>query len=412
MRALSARAIRVSLSTVASLALLAGLVACSQSSDSKGGLGNGSGSGSGAGSGSGSGAGPGSGAGAGSSGSKGPDVIVTDAGGGVEPLDAGCASHTEEAKFQPVHLVVLLDRSGSMAEMRDGQNSRTVKWDPVVTALKGFFDDPTTSGLSASMIMFPARTQAGGGGRPGGGFGGGGFNNTRCAVDDYTTPVVPITELPSPEFGAALDAATPPNGFGTPTYPALAGAIKFAQEQRVANPDTKFVILMVTDGEPAECGDENTIEAAAAEAAAVAGEIPTYVIGVGDALDNLNAIAQAGGTGSAILVAVEDPAKTQGDLTAAINQIRNKELSCNISLPLPPAGQVFDPSRVNVSFTPQDGEPEVLFYDQDCVAGGWRYNDPANPTQIALCESTCGAVTANQANQLNIILGCATAVPK
>jgi hypothetical protein len=404
MRAFSARFVRGSLFTAGGFALLAGLIACSQKDDSQegaisSGSGTGAAAGTGASGGTSSGTGSSSGSGSGSGTSAGGSITIGGSGGtgGVVP-DAGCASHTEAAKIQPVHLVILMDRSGSMVGADIGEDLQAVKWDPLVTALKGFFTDPTSSGLSASMIMFPAES----------GFG----NTTACAVEDYATAGVATTPLPSPAFGAALDMTTPPNGFGTPTYPALAGAIAYARAQEALTPDQKLVILMVTDGVPDECDDEgNTIEAAAAEAAAVAAEIPTYVIGVGDSLDNLNAIAEAGGTSAAILVSIDDPAKTQADITTAINQIRGKEIACNISLPVPTGGDMIDPFKVNVSFTPSTGVPEVLTYDQSCAAGGWRYDDPVNPTAIVLCETTCGAVTADQATELNIILGCATAVP-
>jgi hypothetical protein len=412
MRASSARYDRVSLFTASSLALLAGLylTACSQSSDEGGALSSGSGSGASTGSGASGGNGS-TGGGTGAVSSSGGSINI-DNGGGTDPgvIDSGCASHTEAAELQPVHLIFLMDRSGSMAGLGLGQEDlRPVKWDPVTTALKGFFADPSSSGLTASMIMFPQEGQP----TPGMGPGGGGFprNNTRCDVEAYSVASVAATLLPSPVFGDAL-AMTAPDGFGTPTYPALAGAIAYAQAQKAVTPGDKFVIVMVTDGVPDLCNDDNTLEAAAAAAAEVAAEIPTYVIGVGDELDNLNAIAQAGGTNEAILVAVNDPAKTQADLTAAINEIRGKEIACNITLPVPPAGEAIDPFKVNVSFTPSNGEPQVLTYDQTCATGGWRYDDPVNPTAIALCETTCGAVTADHAKELSIILGCATEVPK
>ncbi len=327
--------------------------------------------------------------------------------------DAGCASHTEAAEIQPVHLVFLMDRSGSMVGLPGDEDLKPVKWDPVLTALKGFFVDPTSSGLTASMIVFPAEGTApepdpdagpGPGPFPGGG---GGY---QCDVADYSSAGVAATPLPSPDFGAALDLTTP-DGLGTPTQPALAGAIAYAQAQKMAAPDHKLVIVMVTDGVPDGCMGNN-IATASAEAEAVAADIPTYVIGVGDELDNLNTIAQAGGTDAAILVAIDDPAKTQADLTTAINEIRGKEIACNISLPVPPTGEKVDPYKVNVSFTPSSGEPQVLTYDQTCMTGGWKYDDPNNPKAIELCETTCGAVTADQAKELSIILGCATEVPK
>jgi hypothetical protein len=415
MRAFSARFDRGSFFTAGSLALLAGvhLAACGQSADpGKGAISGGSGTGATTG----TGASGGTSSGSGSTSSSGGSISLD--GGAVSDsglTDAGCASHTEAAEIQPVHLVILMDRSASMVGADVMQDLQAVKWDPLITALKGFFVDPTSEGLTASMILFPAHVpepepdpDAGPG--PGGPFPG---RDTVCTVEDYSVANVAATALPNPAFGTLLDMETPPEGFGTPTYPALAGAIAYAQAQSLTAPDHKFVIVMVTDGVPSECMQQgNSINAAAAAAAEVAAEIPTYVIGVGDSLDNLNAIAEGGGTDAAILVAIDDPAKTQADITSAINQIRGKEIACNISLPLPPVGETIDPFKVNVSFTPANGVAQVLTYDQSCTTGGWRYDDAVNPKAIELCEATCGAVTADQAKELSIILGCATEVPK
>jgi hypothetical protein len=420
MRAFSARFVRGTFFTVSSLALLAGLslAACSQKDDpGTGAISSGAGATPGSGASGGTSSSGGTGVGSGSSSSGGAGIIIPDGGSSDASFeDAGCASHTEAAEIQPVHLVFLMDQSGSMAEDPGTQEDLLpVKWNPVTTALKGFFTDPASAGLTASMIMFPGDLNP---------TGSNGMEAATCEPTDYSTATVAPTALPSPAFGEALDLLSPPNEFGTPTYPALAGAIAYAQNQATLTPDHKLVIVMVTDGEPYGCGSggpggpiggggaAQEIANAAEAAAAVAADIPTYVIGVGDELENLNAIAEGGGTDPAILVSIDDPAKTQADLTTAINQIRGKEIACNISLPLPPAGETLDPKKVNVSFTPANGAAQVLTYDQSCAAGGWRYDDENNPSEIVLCESTCGAVTADQAKELSIILGCATEVPK
>jgi hypothetical protein len=46
--------------------------------------------------------------------------------------------------------------------------------------------------------------------------------------------------------------------------------------------------------------------------------IPTYVIGVGPALSKLEAIAQAGGTNQAFMIAVSNPAETATQLREAL----------------------------------------------------------------------------------------------
>ena len=73
--------------------------------------------------------------------------------------------------------------------------------------------------------------------------------------------------------------------------------------------------------------DNNDIAHVSAEAAAAfkgSPSIPTYVIGVGPSLSNLNQIASAGGTKSAFMVSVADPSKTSTVFQQALDQIRGQ----------------------------------------------------------------------------------------
>jgi hypothetical protein len=164
----------------------------------------------------------------------------------------------------------------------------------------------------------------------------------------------------------------------------------------------------LTDGQPASCSN-NTIATSAAVAEAVADRIPTYVIGVGSSLSNLNTIAAAGGTESAFIVAVDDPAATQASFSAAINSIRGDVLSCDMPMPPPPQGESLDPDKVNIVMSTA-GEQVTLKQNPTCDGGGWRYDDPESPTIVQLCPSTCGTVQALQNVSIDVVFGCATRV--
>ncbi len=88
------------------------------------------------------------------------------------------------------------------------------------------------------------------------------------------------------------------------------------------------------------------------------------------------------------------------------------ELPCTYDLPDPPAGETLDPARVNVVFTPDGGSsttiPRVGSATACGTGQGWYYDDPAAPTQIKVCPSTCTdfEVTGN----VDIQFGCATIV--
>ncbi len=118
-------------------------------------------------------------------------------------------------------------------------------------------------------------------------------------------------------FAAALDANKP--GGGTPTLPAESGAIAYAQQVAAGLPaGEKVAIVLVTDGDPNDC--VSTPDKVAAEAAAVASTIKTYVIGVGPDATKLDTIATGGGTAPHIQVDTSSASTTAADLRAAIGK--------------------------------------------------------------------------------------------
>lgn len=297
-------------------------------------------------------------------------------------LDSGCASATAQAKLVPVQLVVMLDRSGSMGDGVNGDAA--LKWQPVTQGLKSFFAASGSAGVSASLQFFPAQDT--------------------CNPSAYYFPAVALRPLPDDAaFRAAMDATSPAGN--TPTRPAILGAIDYAQDHQTAG--ERVAIVLVTDGEPDTC--DSSVENVAFEAAKVAASIPTYVIGVGDALASLNKIAESGGTGQPILVSTGDAAKTTADLLAALEAIRGLVVPCRFPLPAPPPGLSLNTKQVNVVYTPGAGAPSQLDYDRDCSSGnGWRYDNEDNPTEIELCPSQCDAARQDRAAKIDVVFGCAT----
>ncbi len=315
------------------------------------------------------------------------------AGGAVPEAGVGdaCASSFVQAHALPLLLVFMFDRSDSMNDLEstDGGPKQS-KWDACVSGLGGFFDDPGSAGLFASLQFFMLPDE--------------------CNVDGYAAPQVPMTALPSPVFDQAF-AATTASG-ETPTVPALQGALTFAAQTGASHPGSKVAVVFVTDGEPNGC--DSTIDKAAAAAAAGWGDagdagtgIPTYVIGIGK-VKSLDAIAKGGGTGQAFIVSTSDPQQTSVDFRAALGAIRGSSLGCDYPVPSAPAGQTLDYGAVNVVFTPSAGGPDTLPYDSDCSAGGWRYDDVQNPTRIEICPSRCTAIASDPAGSIAVELGCAT----
>lgn len=313
-----------------------------------------------------------------------------------------CAAANQQAELKPVYLVFLLDESGSMGDGKNG--NRAEKWDPVTQALNAFFADAGSAGITASLSIFPLNK-----------------NKTQSAADEdiapdcqasaYVAPVVQPTALPNnTAFADAIMALDPPNEYGTPTLPALSGTIDYAKSVLAEDPTRKVAIVMVTDGDPNRC-QGNNIENTAAAAAAVAAQIPTYVIGVGKSLTSLNDIAVGGGTAPAFIVSSDGmgqtPEKTRQDLLDAVNEIRGQAISCEIDIPAPPVGKKLDPEKVDVQFT-GDGKPaSSLKYGTDCTGdAAWRYDNATAPTKIELCGDACTAIKADAKGKLDVVFGC------
>lgn len=95
--------------------------------------------------------------------------------------------------------------------------------------------------------------------------------------------------------------------------------------------------------------------------------------------------------------------------------VSGAKLACTWKIPVPPAGQTFDPSKVNVHFTAGSGAQSDLLFVQsakDCdpKEGGWYYDDPQKPTAVVACPASCGVIQADSAAKIAVQFGCATKV--
>jgi len=245
----------------------------------------------------------------------------------------------------------------------------------------------------------------------------------RCDVASYATPAVPFATLTG--AAAPLTASLSnrqPDG-RTPTGPALAGAVQAARTRATATPDHKVAVVLVTDGLPTECAplDIPAIAALAADGAAGAPAVPTFVIGVfgpdeaATAAPNLDALARGGGTGSAVVIDTsQDVTKA---LQAALNRIRTTAVACTYQIPPATAGAI-DFRKVNVQATALGGAVSTVGYVNgkascDPTRGGWYYDvDPATgtPSTIIACDATCARFRNDASVRVDIVLGCQTIV--
>ena len=312
-----------------------------------------------------------------------------DGGAGPGELDAACSYSVSKGEQRPLDIYIMLDQSLSMLDQG--------KWTGVTAAIKAFVDQPLT-GVSVGLQYFA-------------------LDLVSCTASDYATPEIEIAPLPGVADPIARSLASHFPSTVTPTQAALEGAIDHGVSWARAHPADQTVVVLATDGDPDACDilpDPLTpVEATAQKGVQGTPSIPTFVIGVGTETANLNAIAMAGGTSSAFIVDASGDVNKQ--FLAALNKIRGTALGCQFEIPAPANGGVVDFGKVNVRFSSGGGAPVLASQVPDkahCPQTGdaWYYDNSAAPTQILLCASTCGTVSAG--GEVDVLTGCQTVIAR
>ncbi len=376
------------------------------------------------------------------------DAVITDGPFGE------CAEATYDAEQQPAALLVVLDRSSSMA-----QNN---KWTFAAQAIVNALDQDVFDAMLLGLYAAPSGTVTGPSCI---------FNlPVACAV-----PPFPQVDLAAAgalkstdasgvrhDIRAWLTANTPDDGLGdaSPMYAALQAAIGTLQ----AWPEQgKRILMVVTDGtlscnqfssRPgfADCNGcdhdwehpDNIAQLLAAANGDAGAPIETFVVGVpgADTYDPsacnyppyrmrlaLSAIAYAGAPmyvpadcdGTSFTQNGADPTlschfdMTQSfsptTLADAISYVRGEVLGCTFPLPTPPVGQEIDPAEVNVEVT-IDGDTRVIPRRSDpsnqCLVDGcWDYDQDGN---IVLIGIACAELKNGSSVSVKILVGCQTIV--
>lgn len=250
------------------------------------------------------------------------------------------------------------------------------------------------------------------------------YGYASCDATSYAQPEVAIASLPD-NAGTLTASLTDAMPLGlTPTYAALSGALDQARNYADAHPTHRVVTVLATDGSPAGCelDDPVSVEGLAADGVSGSPSVWTYVVGVfgpdeTEARANLDAWANAGGTGQAFIV---DP---QQDVAAqfleALEKIRGGVLACEYQIPPARNGGALDFNAVNVALVVDQEVTDFRYVaspDRCSLAAlGWYYDvDPSSgevPSKISVCGEACALLQATSNGRVEVRLGCLTKGP-
>jgi hypothetical protein len=313
--------------------------------------------------------------------------ITFDAAPPPPTVDANCGASRNSTTRVPPDLLLVFDRSGSMAaDPATGRNCTPTatcpsKWNQATAAVNMAVASSQTT-VRWGLKLFST-------------------NGNNCTVNPGVQ--VDIGLNTAPMIATVLGAAGP-NG-STPTTMAMTLAGDYLASLTTPNP--RFIVL-VTDGQPTCAGGNGNGDDSPAAIAAVAAQAArgygTFVIGVATANDamataTLTQMSAAGlhaRTGTPNYYVVNNTA----ELVTALDMIGTQVASCTFNLASPPP----DPNNVVVvadgKVVPKDAQP---------TDDGWMYG--AAMTSITLtgtyCQDVMNGITAN----VEALFGCGGITP-
>ena len=334
-----------------------------------------------------------------------PDVTFT-YDGPVEQdgsVDA-CAVTSVKADPAPLDMYIMFDNSGSMGLDCNLGSGGTSKWCYSITALDQFFKS-APAGTGVALQYFPkcwnpatvAQCTSG----------------AACAI-----PEVALAQLPGNlnPLEASLNANAPLGT--TPMEAALHGLATFTTQNKQSG--RVMIGIFITDGTPEACTTNVNTLSGIIQTHLTTDKIKTFVIGMTGADDNqLNTMAAPGGAAphSSYCGSATSPcyhynvgAGNPSAFTAVLQSIQQSAVACQFAMPKTDAG-IVDPTKIEVSYCPGGNCPGQKLGKVDdatkCTgAGGWYYDNNANPTSISLCPSSCSVVQVDSNAKINVSLGC------
>lgn len=316
-----------------------------------------------------------------------------------------CAATQIESEEVFLDMFVMLDRSASMTEdfgIADprgfcdvGGPSVDSRWCNAITALYGFFEDPSTVGTGVSYSA---------------------FGSTGCVAFDMDLPFALLE--PGDQNGQLAALLEALNAEDPVDYTQTEGAVRTLIEAttgHVPEGTRKTISVLITDGEPLDppgVGGPKCLENGVDELSQLndlmvdhftSSGIPSFVVGMdGVSAANLETLAQGAGAephsdyclGEAECSYYSVGAGNPAAFIAALQSIRGQVLGCEYTVPKADVG-VENLSTLSVAFTPATGADALelvrVTAAADCSQADqyWVDVQPGEDPVIKLCPATC-----------------------
>jgi hypothetical protein len=322
-------------------------------------------------------------------------------GSATDAESATCAGEAHDGTMIPLDVLIVFDNSSSMScdvtdlpDCKGSSGAANPRIGAVRNAINNFVSSPGSADIRVGLDPFPPADPLA----------------EQCG-HDYAAPDIPIAPAKDSvaTFAAVLGGLTP--HLNTPTEQALTGAYAYSKAYMTANPGRSVAVMLVSDGIPFACSNDQTgaVSAGLAQAAfAGSPSIKTYVVGMGN-VTVLDAIALAGSGGATHYVVADANATAQ---IQALLKTVTSTMTCDYKLPT--TGALLDFGAVNVKTRAGDAGFIDIYKVANAAAcgakGGWFYDTDAagTPIKITLCPQSCDPLKAASSSSMQIIIGCAT----
>lgn len=318
-------------------------------------------------------------------------AIATDSASGAGAVCAGITI-APESQNAPVDIIFALDNSGSMDEEASF----------VQENMNRFSQQIVDAAIDARVVVISSYP---------------GEGNGICIDAPLGSGACPDDDTRMPTF-LHVDQEVDSNNaleLMIDTFPRYRSALRAEAQKH---------LVVVTD-------DESDLSAAEARAALLALEPPTFegftfhgiyafTEGEGDHCEELSS-----GEGVQYRELVAETAGVSGDLCLqdfapvfdALAQavVGRARLACQYTIPAPPTGTVFDPTRTNVLYSSSAigtfGMARAASRSACSTAPegwAWHYDDEASPNSISLCPNACATIRSDPAARVDLEFGCPT----